>query len=478
MRLQASEALVGPDLARQADVALELEGGRIARLSPGTAAPDRRLILPAFVNAHDHARPLPMSSFGTAFLPLEAWLPRTVLATPPDPYLAALAPLGRAALSGCAAVMVHYTRPSGLYPAVEEAREVARAARDIGLRIAFAPALRDINPLAYGDQRPVLDALSPEARRVVEQVFMPPPRTVAEMIETTEAIAEAIGGPMVDVQFGPAGVQWCSPALLEAVAERSAATGRRVHMHLLETVYQRRFADATYPQGILRYLADIGLLSERLALVHCVHARPDELDLIAEAGATIVVNTSSNLGLRSGVGPIAEALRRGCKVAIGMDGATLDEDDDMLREMRLTHHMHAGSGFAQGWRPASALRRFVSEGRRVVGAPGDGALAEGAAADLVCVDLERLDRDAILPVAPLDLLFSRGTAAHVEALHVAGRAVVTDGRLTGIDLPAAEAELRAMFRQSVQRFAAVETHWPALESALRDAFGPAEGCCG
>ena len=36
MRLKASEALVSPDLARQAD--LELEGGRIARLSPGTAA--------------------------------------------------------------------------------------------------------------------------------------------------------------------------------------------------------------------------------------------------------------------------------------------------------------------------------------------------------------------------------------------------------------------------------------------------------
>ena len=74
--------------------------------------------------------------------------------------------------------------------------------------------------------------------------------------------------PKVDVQLGPAGVQWCSKPLLEAVAEDSALTGRRIHMHLLETIYQRAWADANFPDGVVRYLRDIGLLSERLTLAH------------------------------------------------------------------------------------------------------------------------------------------------------------------------------------------------------------------
>ena len=87
------------------------------------------------------------------------------------------------------------------------------------------------------------------------------------------------------MQYGPNAVQWCTTGLLEAIAEASAGTGRRVHMHLLETRYQRAWADAEFPGGIVRYLDRIGLLSPRLTLAHCTWARPDELELIAERGA-------------------------------------------------------------------------------------------------------------------------------------------------------------------------------------------------
>ncbi len=64
-----------------------------------------------------------------------------------------------------------------------------------------------------------------------------------EQIARVEAIAEAVESPTFAVQFGPNGPQWCSDALIAAIAERSRATGRRVHMHLLETRAQRAFAD-------------------------------------------------------------------------------------------------------------------------------------------------------------------------------------------------------------------------------------------
>src|SRR3954468_15638977 len=189
MILNVTDALLGPDLEHRQGVALHIEGGAIAQIGPADAPGPRRLVMPALINAHDHARPLSMTSFGAAFMPLETWLPRSVLATPPDPYLAAAAPLARAARSGCAAVMVHYTRPSGTMPLLDEAREVARAARDVGMRMTFALAVRDQNPLVYGPSHKVLDELPRTVRSEIEATFIRPGMAPAEYVALTEAIA-------------------------------------------------------------------------------------------------------------------------------------------------------------------------------------------------------------------------------------------------------------------------------------------------
>ncbi len=78
--------------------------------------------------------------------------------------------------------------------------------------------------------------------------------------------------------------------------------------------------------------------------MHCVYARITELDAIAASGAVIATNPSSNLRRAIGVAPIAEAMRRGCRVALGVDASAFDEDDDILREMRLGHFLHGGWG--------------------------------------------------------------------------------------------------------------------------------------
>src|SRR4029078_9515549 len=120
-------------------------------------------------------------------------------------------------------------------------------------------------------------------------------------------------------QYGPNGVQWCSDALLQAIAEASVRTGRRVHMHLLETKYQRQWCDANYPGGVVRMLDEIGLLSPRLTLAHCVWARPDELALAAERGGTISDHTSPHLQLHSGVARVLQIIQSGCTIALGID---------------------------------------------------------------------------------------------------------------------------------------------------------------
>jgi cytosine/adenosine deaminase-related metal-dependent hydrolase len=467
----ASSLFCGPDRGFVENAVLRHDSGTITEISEG-AAPitgRRSFVIPAFVNAHDHARPT-ASSFGAVSMPLESWILRSALGTPVDPYLTAASALARSARAGCASMMIHYTRPSGKMPLVEEAKEIARAASDVGIRIAFAIAVRDQNPIVYGDGEPVLSALSDEDRKTVEAMFVRAAMSPKDYIDLTDAIASTIGGPKIDVQLGPAGVQWCSKPLLEAVAENSARTGRRIHMHLLETIYQRAWADRNYPQGIVRYLNDIGFLSERLTLAHCIHATRDELELIAASGARIVTNFSSNMHLRSGLAPIATAHKCGCGIAVGVDGLALDEDDDVVREMRLVQGIHGGLGFKRTWTCPEFFGLAVRNGRRATGAPGTGELLPGAPADFVTIDLDRLDRDQIMPVDPLELLFARGNASMVRDVVVDGRFVVGEGRCMAVDLPAIENELRSMYRATARQMSGLQRAWQPLSASLQNWF--------
>jgi cytosine/adenosine deaminase-related metal-dependent hydrolase len=243
-------------------------------------------------------------------------------------------------------------------------------------------------------------------------------------------------------------------------------------MHLLETRYQRDWADQNFPEGIARYLDSIGFLSPRLTLAHCAWARPDELALIAERGATISVNTSSNLHLRSGIAPLAEMMRHGCPVALGLDGAALDEDDDALREMRLADLLHGGSGFRVDVTREQILTAVLVNGRRSVTNKDEaGALSPGAPADILLLDWSTLDADRLRPdLDPLDLLFARSTARHIKELIVAGRSIVRDGRVLGIDHAAMNQDLLARFRYGMAQNATLAAALPDLERVVRDHF--------
>lgn len=467
----ANALFCGPDRGLLENVVLRHDNGIITSIAEDATPPSARrsFVIPAFVNAHDHARPT-ASSFGAVNMPLESWIIRSAFGTPPDPYLAAASALARSARAGCGSMMIHYTRPSGTMTLVEEARTIARAASDVGIRMAFALAVRDQNPIVYGDSEPVLSSLASDDRKTVEDSFVRPTMTPRDYIALTDAIASAIAGPKIDVQLGPAGVQWCSRPLLEAIAENSALTGRRVHMHLLETVYQRAWADEHFPGGIVHTLRDIGLLSKRLTLAHCIHARPDELEIIAASGARIVTNFSSNLHLHSGLAPVAAAHKCGCAIAIGVDGLALDEDDDVLREMRLVQLAHGGLGFRRTWTRPEFFGLAIRNGRAATGAPGTGELAPGSPADFLVIDLDRLDRDRIMPVDPLELLFARGNASVVRDVVVDGRTIVHDGTPTGVDLPVIEQELRSLYRHGVEHFGGLRRAWPSLSTSLGNWF--------
>ena len=150
-RTIACTHIIGSARALTGAQAITIAGDAFASIAP-TSAPstDRLLAMPALVNAHDHGRAVSTSSIGADAKPLESWLHYFALFPSVDPYLAAAMTFANGALGGTGTVMVHYTRAQGLTDLPTEAAEVARAARDVGVRAGFAVSMKDRNPLVYG----------------------------------------------------------------------------------------------------------------------------------------------------------------------------------------------------------------------------------------------------------------------------------------------------------------------------------------
>lgn len=477
-RIVVEQALIGEQYSLSGPVEIVLSEGLIEAINPADTPQGNRLMaMPSLTDAHNHARPFSTTSFGCAGNPLETWLPRLAVMPSVDAYTAAAASFARSLLGGATSVMVHLTRPMGLVSLPEEARQIAQAAQDVGVSIGFAISMRDRNPLVYGDQAQMLAKLDENARTIVTQTWLRPMPSVAEQLELVESVAEAVEDMPghVDVQFGPTGVQWCTDELLSSIANASAKSGRRIHMHLLETQPQRIWADRTYLQGIVSHLENIGLLSSRLTLAHCVWANTDEFKTIAANGCRIAVNASSNLHLHSGIAPVADMLAAGVNVAMGLDGCAFDEDDDGLRELRLFYLLNHARGFgAEAMTPTKALRAACSTGRAGLGLGAGGILAPGMPADLLLLDQSALDRDALMDVDPRDYIFSRATKAHIIDAYSSGRLVIKNGMAIGVDLPSLESKLRVSMRAGLTSKADIINTWPDIERFIAEHY---RGCC-
>ena len=104
------------------------------------------------------------------------------------------------------------------------------------------------------------------------------------------------------------------------------------------------------PQSAI--FSDLGCLTDNLTLGHGIWVDADDLDLVHNCGCTICHNASSGLRLASGIAPVNEMLKRGVPVCLGIDQAGINDDRDMLQEMRLVWALHREPGL-KTFRPSA-----------------------------------------------------------------------------------------------------------------------------
>ncbi len=118
--------------------------------SSSTAVRNGLLAMPALVDAHDHVRGLHHLAFGARDQTFEIWRAALYAQPPLDLYMNCALAFGRLAQAGVGSVM-HVYSPIKVDRLAEDAEIISRAARDVGIRLAFAVPLRDQMTLGYGE---------------------------------------------------------------------------------------------------------------------------------------------------------------------------------------------------------------------------------------------------------------------------------------------------------------------------------------
>ena len=174
-----------------------------------------------------------------------------------------------------------------------------------------------------------------------------------------------------------------------------------------------------------------------------------DIDLVAQTGTMICHNASSNLRLRSGVAPLNHWAARGVKVAMGLDEAGINDDRDMLQEMRLVLRLHRVPGMDDVVPTCPQVLRMATRTapppRRMRGASERSR--PGKAADLVLLSWPQIAHPYLDPdTSVVDAVVHRAKTSGVALVMVAGEVVLRDGRFTRVDKAAVLAELAASLR--------------------------------
>jgi formimidoylglutamate deiminase len=153
---------------------------------------------------------------------------------------------------------------------------------------------------------------------------------VGAYLARVEALAQERPG---GVGVAPHSVRAVSRPWLEEIGRYAAAAGMVVHIHACEQLREIEECLAEYGCRPIELLADTGVLGARTTIVHATHASDAELDLIAQAEASVCVCPTTEANLGDGYLPAVRMFERGIRICIGTDSNTVIDPVVELREI-------------------------------------------------------------------------------------------------------------------------------------------------
>ncbi len=411
------------------------------------------VVMPGLVDNHFHVGVTPFQ-LGAPDLPLELWLPDRMGNKEVDPYLAHLYAATQMLKSGTTVMSPltwSYT-PINL----EVVEKILKAGQDSGIRVSYGTLICNQNNLIAGPKggdEELLSQLPADLATRFRSFITPSYLSKEEYISNVEEVLTKYAGnryQRVRAIIAPSNVHRCSDDLLLALKEMAIKHNVGIHIHLQETVYQKLYGLRTWGKTPLQHLNDLDFLGPDVTCAHSVWLTDEDIEVMANTGTNVCHLASSNLRLQSGIAPVNRMLAKGVRVAMGTDEANINDDRDMLQEMRLVLKLHRVPGIENT--PPTAYQVFQMA--TVNGAYNSGfgesigTLEPGKRADIVLLNLQSIEKPYLHPdVSIVDAVVQRGRGIDVDTVMIDGEVVFRDGRFTHVDTDGLYKELKKLLTQ-------------------------------
>lgn len=234
----------------------------------------------------------------------------------------------------------------------------------------------------------------------------------------------------------------CSAATLQGA--KRMATERQVpfFIHAAESRQEQEMIREPRGTSPIRHLAALGLLDPGTICIHGIWLDEEDLDLLAQSRAGVIVCPQSHLKLASGIAPVSAMLKRNIRVGLGTDGCASNNSLDMFREMDIlskTQKLHTLEATSLSAR--QALRCATSSNAEILGLGKTGQLLPGYKADLILLDMQQ---PHLSPCYNQDLLVYGASGADVRSVIIDGRLVMHDKKILSFDVQDTMREVRRL----------------------------------
>mgnify|MGYP002625916314 CR=1 FL=1 len=394
---------------------IHVSGDKISKITRGEVTHDHiidgkdKFATPGLVNAHTHASMTLLRSYSDD-KSLMDWLQKDIW--PVEAKMKRKDIYWGAALAAIEMIRGGTTAFADMYgPCMEE---VAKIVAESGLRGSLSQGLISF---ADGDKK------------------------LASNVELYKNFHGAADG-RIQIMLGPHAIYTCPPDYLKKVAVEASKLGAEIHIHMNETQTEIEESIKIYGKRPFEVILDTGLFENGTLAAHCVHLSDSEIEIIKSKKIRVAHNPGSNLKLASGIAPVKKLLDAGITVALGTDGASSNNNLDMLEEIRLAALIAKVESMNPLAVPANqALKMATEYGAAALGLKNVGKLEVGYKADIVLWEMSGVEWQP--NYNPASLLVYSANSSSADTVIVDGKILMQNRELKTLDAEKILAEFKA-----------------------------------
>jgi 5-methylthioadenosine/S-adenosylhomocysteine deaminase len=294
-------------------------------------------------------------------------------------------------------------------------------------------------------------------------------------IREVERVKKEWDSDRIRVTTGPLGIAYIRFDDIKPLFDWTRAHDSQFDLHIPTYMDGKFLKQRGWDRGSYEWLYRHDMLDRNTLLVGGGGTRDGEMEMIAEAGASVSVHADAIfMGRKS---EVKDFLERGVTVALGIDGPVIAYHQNLWYLMRhvcaiqrLTDRLaNPAAGFDQANQfggPELALELGTIHGAKALGWDGEiGSLEVGKQADLLVMDLSEAVH--LTPRAALvnNLVYCAGANQEIiKHVYVGGRKLVEDGRVLTVDVRHAVAAANAQQLAQLEETGSAKwinnkTHW-------------------